>query len=341
VLDTFAKQDYPCEEYEVLLVDNASTDNTKSLANSYIENHKQHNIRYIYEPVVGLLSGRHRGALESKGEILLFADDDIQLYHDALKIIEDSFNQKPAMGLMGAKYIPNYQAPPPKWLDSFWSSTPYGGRMCGYLSLLDLGNKPLTIDARYVWGLFYAVRKSVLFECGGFNPDLCPVGYLQGDGETGLSDKINNSTFETYYNPAIIVKHDVPSFRMTKSYFKKRDYFQGHCNSYTDIRNGKREIETYKPIKNKIVSKKSIRQFLSDIKCLLIHGYAALYARKLKVGCAEKHREGYCFHNNMALNNPEILEWVLKPDYWDYKYPDLSKIKEVSLMPDSKISLHR
>jgi hypothetical protein len=43
----------------------------------------------------------------------------------------------------------------------------------------------------------------------------------------------------------------------------------------------------------------------------------------------------------MALNNPEILEWVLKPDYWDYKYPDLTKIKEVALMPDSKVSLHR
>jgi glycosyltransferase involved in cell wall biosynthesis len=152
-LDSLIMQDYSKEQYEIVVVDNNSTDDTRTIISDYCEVYPH--IKYVFEPIPGLISGRHRGAMESSGSILIFCDDDIQLQPDALKVTNETFMSNPNIGLVGGKYIPNYQTPPPKWLDFFWQSTPYGGKACASLSLLDLGDKLLTIDTQYVWGLFY------------------------------------------------------------------------------------------------------------------------------------------------------------------------------------------
>ena len=66
------------ESYEILIVDNGSSDNTRGETESVMREMSLHRIRYLLEPEPGLLSGRHRGALESNGEILVFSDDDIE-----------------------------------------------------------------------------------------------------------------------------------------------------------------------------------------------------------------------------------------------------------------------
>ncbi len=70
--------DFPPEDYEILIVDNCSTDNTRQVAETAIESNLLRQIKYCYEPIPGLLSGRHRGAFESKGDILVYVDDDIE-----------------------------------------------------------------------------------------------------------------------------------------------------------------------------------------------------------------------------------------------------------------------
>ena len=64
-------QDYPATQYEIIVVDNGSTDNTKDVVNSFKDKTPDYKIKYIYEPVPGQLSGRHRGALEEEGDILV------------------------------------------------------------------------------------------------------------------------------------------------------------------------------------------------------------------------------------------------------------------------------
>ena len=63
---------------EILIVDNGSSDNTRGETEGIMREMPHHRIRYLFEPEPGLLSGRHRGALESNGEILVFLDDDIE-----------------------------------------------------------------------------------------------------------------------------------------------------------------------------------------------------------------------------------------------------------------------
>ena len=69
---SLANQCFPAGDYEILAVDNGSTDSTRSVVEETIHDFRQHCIRYRYEPVPGLLSGRHCGALEARADILAF-----------------------------------------------------------------------------------------------------------------------------------------------------------------------------------------------------------------------------------------------------------------------------
>lgn len=67
-LDSVYLQTYPVGSYEVIVVDNASTENIYSVCQQFP------NVRYFHEPKRGSYAARNRGALKAKGEILAFTD---------------------------------------------------------------------------------------------------------------------------------------------------------------------------------------------------------------------------------------------------------------------------
>jgi len=315
-IKAFVAQNFPSDKFEILVVDNDSTDNTKQIVATAIAHYPSHQIQYIYEPEPGLLSGRHRGTLEAKGDILIFVDDDIEANVNWLRAIEESFNDN-SVQIVGGRNLPNYEVEPPKWLEWFWQEHPYG-QTCAQLSLLDFGEQVREIDANYVWGLNFSIRKKALFDLRGFHPDSIPkhLQYFQGDGETGLTLKANQLGYKAIYQPKALVFHQVPKERMTYKYFDKRSFFQGVCNSYTDIRmkGGVKSTSLKGKVKNllkrfkqKVLTKSSI---LSEKEMLEKRFFTAF-------------TEGYQFHQNAVSQNPELLNWILKPDYWDYKLPKI------------------
>src|SRR6516165_5058791 len=64
---------------EIVIVDNGSLDKTASVVREMGSKFPRYEWRYFYEPIPGLLSGRHRGMEEARGEILSFLDDDVLL----------------------------------------------------------------------------------------------------------------------------------------------------------------------------------------------------------------------------------------------------------------------
>jgi glycosyltransferase involved in cell wall biosynthesis len=82
---------YRSDEYEILIIDNGSTDNTKNISKKVIQENPEHTIKYIFEPSPGLLAARHKGALEAQGNILTFIDDDIIPFPTWLVAISKSF----------------------------------------------------------------------------------------------------------------------------------------------------------------------------------------------------------------------------------------------------------
>lgn len=313
-------QDFPCEQFEVLVVDNDSTDNTKQVVEETIAVHASHQIRYLYEPMPGLLSGRHRGALEAKGDILTFIDDDIEADSNWLQAIKETFDD-PSVQIVGGRNLPKYESPPPEWLEWFWSDLPYG-RTCAYLSLLDFGNQMRVIDTYFVWGLNFSIRKQALFDLGGFHPDCIPkhLQHFQGDGELGLAQRAKQYGYNAIYNPAALVFHWVPKDRMSYEYFDQRCFYQGVCDSYSEIRRTQAIMKS-KPLTLKIRLKNILRNGKTTVRKFV---KKRTQEELLKERFASAYQEGYQFHQNAVRASSALLKWVLRKDYWDYTLPALS-----------------
>ncbi len=323
-LESMIVQTVNPEDFEILIIDNGSTDHTKHVVEEAINAYPCYQIRYIYEPEPGLLSGRHRGALEAKGEILTFIDDDIEADVNWLKAFQESF-EDPSVQIIGGRNLPKYEVAPPAWLEWFWLEHPYG-RYCPDLSLLDFGDQIRKIDANYVWGLNFSIRKRALLDLGGFHPDCIPkhLQYFQGDGETGLTQKANQYGYTAIYHPKAIVFHRISKKRMTYHYFDQRYFYQGVCNSYSEIRRTHgilRDIRLTARITNVLRTCKRIMKRLAK---------GRTEEELLKERFSRAYQRGYQFHQNAVRQNPKLLEWVLRKDYWDYILPDLSPTPNLS-----------
>lgn len=75
-LNSLLNQTFSPQHFEVIIVDNGSTDNTESICKEFQK--KFTNYVYIYDKKPGLHVGRHAGLKAAKGTILVFIDDDIQ-----------------------------------------------------------------------------------------------------------------------------------------------------------------------------------------------------------------------------------------------------------------------
>ncbi len=238
-IKSFVAQSLPADQFEIVVVDNGSTDATRETVEALQIEHPAHQLRYILEPAPGLLSGRHRGAKEARADLLVYTDDDIEAVPGWLAAIVSGFVD-PKVQLLGGKNLPKYEGPVPHWIEQFWEAVPDGGQYCFYLSLLDLGDEPHKIDPRLIFGCNFAIRAKALGDLGGFHPDLYPKGLEQfdGDGETGLAQAAEFRGYISMYEPKATVLHLVPASRMTPEYFEARSYSEGTRMSYTQARTG-------------------------------------------------------------------------------------------------------
>jgi glycosyltransferase involved in cell wall biosynthesis len=103
------KQTLPTEDWELLLLDNAS-----SIAIAETHDISWHpNGRYIIEEALGLTQARIRGIKEAKGELIVFVDDDNCLKEDYLDILTKTMNSMPLLGTLGAgRIIPEFEVKP-------------------------------------------------------------------------------------------------------------------------------------------------------------------------------------------------------------------------------------
>src|SRR6266516_3835456 len=83
-----------------------------------------------------------------------------------------------------------------------------------------------------------AIRRDVLFQVGGFNPDLVGDFFL-GDGATGLNRKLWERGMVVGYVPEAIIYHHIPPQKMTVKFFRRRMANEGAADVYMRFHNGK------------------------------------------------------------------------------------------------------
>jgi len=311
-------------EYEVLVLDNGCENSLQSQVESLAQS-VSFPLAYFPVSAPGLHNGRHAGAMYAQSDLLVYVDDDIIATPGWLEAIVEAF-QDPEVQLVGGKCLPQYETEPPDWQEAFWSHSPDGQHSCGYLSLLDLGDKSFEMDPNYIWGLNFAIRKQTLVTLGGFNPDSMPweLRRYRGDGESALTRKVKALGLKAMYQPAALVYHRVPKSRQTVDYFERRAYLQGISDSFTNIRtNG----GLFSPATSHV--RLDWKEPLRLAKCLVKwvlkpkQPISAEPYKEIKNRVRAAHHAGYQYHQDEVRNDPALLEWVIKPDYWDGLIPPL------------------
>jgi glycosyltransferase involved in cell wall biosynthesis len=136
-LQSITGQQMANRPYEVIVVDNGSTDDTKEACRYFEKRIK--NFVYCYDDEPGQLTGRHKGTELSKAGIISFIDDDVELNPNWINSVMQLFKDHESVSIVGGPCLPRYQCYPPSWVSYFWQPTPYGGSMCLPLSLIDIG----------------------------------------------------------------------------------------------------------------------------------------------------------------------------------------------------------
>ncbi|MEM4218022.1 MAG: glycosyltransferase family 2 protein [Candidatus Methanomethylicaceae archaeon] len=309
-------------DFEIIVVDNCPNREPHEVVEQTSKNVDSPSF-YVRELNIGLHNGRHAGARHARGDILVYVDDDIIAAPGWLQAIAEAF-EDPDVHLVGGRSLPQYEADPPDWLEVFWTHTPEGHHYCGYLSLVDLGDRPGEMDPNFVWGLNFAIRKQTLEMLGGFHPDGFPweLRRYRGDGETAVTRKAQALGLKAVYRPDALVYHRVPKSRLTVEYFERRAYLQGISDSFTAIRaygglppaaSQPASLNWKTPLR---WAKRSLRRLLRPAPPLPPDPYQEIRDR-----VRAAYEAGYRYHQEEVRNDPTLLEWVLRPDYWDAAVP--------------------
>lgn len=207
-LETFKEFDY-----EVLVIDNNSIDNTNKIIINY-ERIFEGKLRYFIEKSQGLSFSRNRGILESKGEIIAFTDDDCIVDNKWLIGIYKSFIPQDVK-CVGGRIVPIWEIAKPRWLIK---------ELYGRLALLDYGNESFQIsDEKYnIFGANMAFRKTLFANNCFFNTKLGRRGNRLFSGEdSAVISKIVKSKEKVIYQADILVQHFISKDRMNKKYFRR------------------------------------------------------------------------------------------------------------------------
>ena len=218
------------QPYEIVVVDNGSMDATPAVVKNLQKTGGGCTLKYVREERIGLHNARHAGVWASKGDVLVFTDDDATFAPGWLRAYADAFDAHPEMVAAGGPVRPVWETPPPKWLLQFMGDA----KTFGILSLMEPYDSFRLDPTGMVFGVNMAIRRNVLLELGGFNPDSFGDAWL-GDGETGLVYKIWEHKMLIGYVPEALVYHHIPPERMTVEYFRRRAANQGVCDLYSEF----------------------------------------------------------------------------------------------------------
>lgn len=312
-LNSLAEQSLPADRFEVLVIDNGSSDNTADVTRQ--ASSSMANIRYFVEPEAGLHAGRHRGLSEARSDVLVYADDDIRATPTWLEAITENFAD-PTVSMLGGNNYPDFQGTIPGWLTKLWNQPFMGGQKLGQLSILSLPQGRRHIDPNLVWGCNFSVRKQVVLDAGGFHPDSMPTEllHLRGDGETHISRFVLENRLGCIFDSRASVHHVVTKERMTFDYFRQRAFNQGVSDSFTWLRD---------PARHRSLTDHPgslTRQLLAPARHLVRWTKERdRELRKLTTIYRRGHEEGFRYHQQAYRVDPDVRAWVHRQDYFGVK----------------------
>ena len=216
VLDYIGKLHIPDSlSWEVIIVDNASTDGTLKWIEDNIAIHKwNYSIKIFPEPRHGLNIARLTGAQKSTYDWLLFCDDDNLLASDYITCWYKELHEHLHLGCVGGRGIPLTKISLPDWFNEYGHSYAIGSQFCKS-TLIPYGG------SLYGAGLF--VNKLPILDLVNNGLDLImsdrKSGKLTSGGDLEWCYLIQLSGYKMLYIDEMTFQHQIGADRLRWSYY--------------------------------------------------------------------------------------------------------------------------
>ncbi|MBR5971309.1 MAG: glycosyltransferase family 2 protein [Paludibacteraceae bacterium] len=221
LLKSVAENTLSTDKYEIVLVNNNSTDKTESECERFQADYPSVQFNYHVETSQGLSYARNRGIKESHGDVLVYVDDDALINKEYLQTYVDFFESNLDIHAAGGPILPLYETEEPQWMTKYTRQLLTGK--------LYLGEKKREFPKNsFPGGGNAAYRKEVFDKVGLFNVDLGRKGdSLIGAEEKDIFDKMTTLGLRFFYLPTSILYHIIPEKKLQKEYFDKLTYSIG------------------------------------------------------------------------------------------------------------------
>jgi glycosyltransferase involved in cell wall biosynthesis len=221
-LQSLRRQTLPPDAFEIIVVDNRSTDSTPALVRDLQSSAP--NLRYVREEELGLNPARNRGWQSATAPYVAYLDDDAVAAPEWLEALVAAFETvRPTPAAVGGRIDPIWESPRPPWLsDSLLDMY----SVCDYSPtgtfLKDV------LHQRNLVGANIAFSRSALERVGGFTRGLDRIGTnLLSGGELLVQLQLEDLGLPIYYEPRAAVGHLVPAARVSKHWLRSRCYWGG------------------------------------------------------------------------------------------------------------------
>lgn len=223
-------------EWEVLVVDNNSTDDTSFVCQTFVEK-ASGRFRYLFEKQQGKSFALNAGILQARGEILVFTDDDATVGQQWLSEIYETFRRHQCSGVAG-RIVPRWACKQPSWIDL---DGPYRHEAYGGIVRFEKGDVPHALNCTAA-GANVAFRRSVFQKYGLFRTDLGrTIRYFMSGSHADLGQlndlavgedteycrRLLDAGEKIMYAPGAIVFHPVEEYRTDRKYFYRLAFQYG------------------------------------------------------------------------------------------------------------------
>ena len=218
VLADLMSQEDADAAYEILVVDNASTDDTRELVEELAISSL--NLRYIHEPVLGLSHARNRAWREARGDFVAYVDDDCRIPRQWVAIAA-RIAQLVSPCAFGGPHYACYDAEKPHWFKDSYASH-VQGETAGELA-----------ETEWLGGMNVVFRKDILKELGGFDVGLGMRGSrIRYGEETQMLQRIRTRLPDetVYYHPDLFVRHLVRRSKTSLWWRARARFASGRCS---------------------------------------------------------------------------------------------------------------
>ena len=219
-LESVVQQSADPSNWECVVVNNASTDDTAERCAQFIADHPSCNIRLVDEPRQGLSYARNSGVALSQGRNIAFIDDDETISENFVEAYINLFTTHTAFAAAGVVEA-QYECGRPRWMSK------YPEKMIA--NPFDLGNKVITIPSSITPpGGNMAFKREIFTLYGDFDTALGRKGEeLLGSEENDMFARIRALGERVYYVPEAKVYHHISADKLTPEYFEALSYGVG------------------------------------------------------------------------------------------------------------------